>query len=166
MESTAELNELRTEKTVYELFRWSVILKGVISLGEVVVGLALLAIPKDTIVVLVQGAGTWLSTHADSAIAGHVVTELTKFGSGTAVFVAIYLLSRGLIKCLLIYALLRNILWAYPASLTVLGLFVIYQIYEILTLGSVFVIAITLFDLVVMYFIWREWRIVLKRPAV
>jgi uncharacterized membrane protein len=114
-------------------------------------------------VTLVQGLGTLLSTHADSALAQHVVNELTKFGSGTAVFVALYLLTRGLIKCFLVFALLKNVLWAYPASLVVLGLFVLYQLYEIFTAGSVFVIAITLFDLVVMYFIWREWTIVRAR---
>jgi uncharacterized membrane protein len=165
MESSLERTELHTEKTVYELFKWSVIAKGIISLGEVFTGLALLVIPKAIIVTLVQGLGVWLSAHTDSAIAAKVVGELAKFGNGTALFVAFYLLSRGLIKCFLIWGLLKNLLWAYPASLFVLGMFVLYQLYEILTAGSVFVIAITMFDLVVMYFIWREWRIVTRRPA-
>ncbi len=165
MELTPEQEELQTEHTVYELFKWSVILKGVISIAEVIVGIGILLTPRDIVITLVQGAGAFLSTHADSGVAMKVVEELAKFGSGTAVFVALYLLSRGLIKCFLIWGLLRNLLWAYPASLTVLGLFLIYQLYDIVTTGSVFVIGITLFDLVVMYFIWREWRIVLARTS-
>lgn len=164
-ESAANVS-LHTEKTVYELFKWSIIIKGIISLGEVFVGLAVLVIPNAIVVTLVQGLGAALSVHANSSLALKVVGELTKFSSGAAVFVAIYLLTRGLIKCFLIFALLKNVLWAYPASLIVLGLFVLYQFYEIATAGSVFVIAITLFDLVVMYLIWREWSIVTHRAVI
>jgi uncharacterized membrane protein len=86
--------------------------------------------------------------------------EVAKYTTGTVTFVALYLISRGLIKAFLIGALLKNKLWAYPWSLVVLALFVVYQLYQILTAHSLIVIAITLFDLVVMYFIYREWRIV------
>jgi len=154
----------QAEHTVYELFKWSIILKGVISLGEVAVGLALLVIPTDFIIALVHGGAATLTGHADNPLLLHALGELARFEKGTALFVAFYLLSRGIIKCGLIWALLRNILWAYPASLIVLGLLVLYQFYEIAAAGSVFVIAITLFDLFVIYFIWREWRIV-KRHA-
>lgn len=161
METHVETREsLREERTIYEFFKWSVILKGLISLAEVVVGLALLAIPHGIIVELVQGASAWLLEYANLPVVSHAAQELARFGTGTAVFVAFYLLSRGLIKCFLIWALLRNVLWAYPASLLVLGALVLYQLYEIATLHSIFVIGITLFDLVVLYFIWREWQIV------
>ena len=150
----------RTEHTVYELFFWSLLLKGGISVAEVIVGIALLLIPAPAIIAFVQGFGAWLSGYSDSAVTMKLVGELSAFGAGSALFVAFYLLSRGLIKCALIGALLKNILWAYPASLIALGLLLIYQAYEIFTHGSVFVIAISLFDIVVMYLIWREWNIV------
>lgn len=155
-----EPETVRTEHTVYELFKWSIIIKGAISVGEVVVGTALLIIPAKYIIALVQGLGTYLSGYADSALTLKLVGELSAFGAGSAVFVAFYLLSRGLVKCSLIWALLKNILWAYPASLVVLGLLLAYQTYEIALHGSIFVIGISLFDIVVMYLIWREWSIV------
>lgn len=150
----------QTEHSVYQLFKWSILLKGVISVGEVFAGIVLLLIPSAYIIALVQGLGTWLSGYADSTLTLKLVTELSAFGAGSALFVALYLLSRGLIKCALILGLLKNKLWAYPASLVVLGLFLIYQAYEIFIRGSVFVIAISLFDIIVMYLIWREWSIV------
>lgn len=161
-----ETEDVRTEHTVYELFKWSLLLKGTISVGEVFVGTVLLLIPSAYIISLVQGFGTWLSGHADSALSLKLVTELSAFGAASALFVAFYLLSRGLIKCGLIWALLKNILWAYPASLVVLGLFLFYQAYEIFVRGSVFVIAISTFDIVVMYLIWREWNIVKRHRGV
>lgn len=150
----------RTEHTVFELFKWSILLKGLISLGEVLVGAMLLLIPAHYIISLVQGAGSLLSGYAVNPVMLKIVAELSAFSAGSALFVAFYLLSRGLIKCGLIWALLKNVLWAYPASLMVLGAFLVYQAYEIVTKGSIFVIAISLFDIVVMYFIWREWTIV------
>ena len=156
----------QAERTVYELFKWSVLLKGAISVAEVIAGLVLLIIPAKYMIALVQSSGVWLAGYADNSITMHITNELMRFESGTALFVAFYLLTRGLIKCFLIAGLLKNILWAYPASLVVLGLFVVYQAYEIATKGSVFVIAITAFDLVVMYLIWREWKIVKRHQAV
>lgn len=148
------------ERTVYELFKWSLLLKGFISVAEVLAGIVLLLIPDVYIISTVQTVGLWISGHADSAITLHVVGELAAFGAGTALFVAFYLLSRGLIKFALIWALLKNVLWAYPASLVVLGAFLVYQAYEIFVRGSFFVIAISVFDIIVMYLIWREWSIV------
>ena len=156
----------RTEHTVYELFKWSLILKGLISVGEVFAGIILFFIPAPYVISFVQMLGTKLAGYADNAITLHVVKELAAFSAGSALFVSLYLLSRGLIKCFLIGALLRNILWAYPASLIVLALFLVYQAYEIATKGSIFVVAISIFDLIVMYLIWREWSIVKRHAGV
>lgn len=149
-----------TEKTVYELFKWSVILKGLISVAEVIVGGFLLILPAAWTVAFVQYITRMLEEYAQFGFMSHITEELALFTGGAVLYVAVYLLSRGLIKSFLIWALLRNILWAYPASLIVLGMFLVYQLYEIFHYGSIFVIGITLFDIVVMYFIWREWKIV------
>ncbi|CAN5753468.1 DUF2127 domain-containing protein [soil metagenome] len=161
-----------TEHTVYELFKWSVLLKGLISTGEVVVGLALLVVPSTLILSGIAQlrtlAGNGMSVGSVGIygfIAKHLLTEVGAITTGTIVFVAMYLLSRGLIKLGLIFGLLKGVLWAYPASLVVLGLFLIYQGYQIATTHSIFVIAISLFDIVVMYLIWREWRIVRRHLA-
>lgn len=151
---------LRTDHTIYEFFKWSILLKGLISLGEVIIGAVLLFIPEHYIISLVQSAGVWLSGYADNPITLKVVAELGAFSAGSTLFVAFYLLSRGIVKCGLIWALLKNILWAYPVSLLFLGGLLIYQAYEIALKGSIFVIAISILDIIVMYFIWREWVIV------
>jgi uncharacterized membrane protein len=63
---------------------------------------------------------------------------------------------------------LKNQLWAYPASLVVLGLFMIYQIYQIIIGHSALLIALTLFDMIIMWLIWHEYRLVSRHinPAV
>lgn len=155
------IEEIREERSIYELFRFSVILKGLISVAEVIAGIAFLFITPS----LVQALAALL-THAELAsepydfIASHIIATAEQYTSYTSKFLSVYLLSRGLVKSFLIWALLRNKLWAYPASLIVLSLFVLYQLYQIITEYSWIVVGITLFDLVVMYFIWREYKIV------
>lgn len=151
------MNAPREEHVVYEFFLWSVLAKGLISLIEVITGIAIFFIPPSRIVLLGVFLLNYLPFHT---VQGLLMQEIAKYTAGTVTFVALYLLSRGLIKVFLIWSLIKNQLWAYPASLVVLGGFVLYQGYQIAVDRSLIVLGITLFDLVVMYFIWREWRIV------
>lgn len=150
--------ESKLEETIiYDGFLVSVLLKGAISLAEVIVGVAVFFIPPT---IIVSTALTVLAYVPVASLQSTLMVEVAKYTSGAVTFVALYLLSRGLIKVGLIWALLRNKLWAYPSSLLVLALFMVYQIYQIMTDHSLIVVAITLFDLVVMFFIYREWKIV------
>lgn len=149
------------EKRIGAYFRISVFLKGLFSSLEIVGGVLAFFVPvsyvTNIIVHLAQGEviedpGDYISTHLIQ-----LAHQLSITG-GT--FIAVYLLSRGLIKFALVVALLKNNLWAYPISLVVLGLFVLYQLYQITTSFSIFLIVLTIFDLVVMWFIWREYEVV------
>lgn len=150
---------LQEEKQVYEGFLISVILKGLISLAEMLAGIAILFIPPAILI----ASASMVVHFIPGVIGAHIMTEVENYTSGTARFLSLYLFSRGFIKTALIWALLKNKLWAYPWSLVVLGLFVLYQLYQIYATHSFLVVGITLFDLVVMYFIWREYRIVRSR---
>ena len=51
-------------------------------------------------------------------------------------------------------------LWAYPVSLVVLGLFIVYQLYRFSYTHGVGLIVLTVFDVIVMGLIWHEYRLV------
>ena len=79
--------------------------------------------------------------------------------TGTAVtFAAIYLLAHGIIKIVLVAALLRNKLWAYPWMIAVLLAFIAYQLYRVALQPAAWLIALTIFDAAVAWLTWREWR--------
>jgi len=75
-------------------------------------------------------------------------------------FYAFYLLSHGVVKLFLVVGLLKGKLWSYPASLIVLGLFILYQLYRYSYTHGVGLIALTVFDIVVMALIWHEYGLV------
>src|SRR6476469_7581569 len=134
------------EREVYRFFLGSVILKGLISLAEVVVGIAVLLIPQQVIVHTVDLIVRNFLPGSLSFLGPRLIESAAEFTAATALFVSVYLLVRGLIKVFLIWGLLANKMWAYPASLLVLGLLVLYQIYQILSKGSILIILLTVFD--------------------
>lgn len=150
------------ETFIYDGFLISVLLKGLISLIEVVSGIAAFLIPPATIIAIATFVLNYLPI---ASLQNALMQEVARYTSGAVAYVGIYLLSRGLIKVALVVGLLRNWLVAYPASLVVLFLFLLYQGYQIATTHSLIVTLISLFDIVVMYFIYREWRIVLAHRA-
>ena len=149
------------EKKIGLYFRLSVLGKGLVSALEILGGLIALFVPLTFFsnVLLSFTQGELIEDQSDF-IATHLSQLALQFAIANVTFIAFYLLSRGIIKLLLVVALLKNQLWAYPSSLVVLGLFVAYQLYQIALTQSALVIALTIFDLIVMWFIWREWEVV------
>ena len=137
----------------------SIILKGLDGLLELIGGLLLIAVGPTTINRVIAD----LTRHELSEDPhDFVATRLMHFGNGltgSAVhFAAAYLLVHGLVKVVLVVALLRNQLWAYPWLIITLIIFIVYQLYRIALVPTAGLIALTLFDAVVVWLTWREWR--------
>lgn len=148
------------EDRIRNYFRISVLIKGIISFAEIVGGIAVFFVPVSSIAAFVMRlAQGELTEQPNDIIATYSVHLVQQFSIAGGTFIAIFLLSRGLIKLGLVIALLKNQLWAYPISLVVLGLFVLYQLYQIAVAFSVLLVLLTVFDLVVMWFIWREYQV-------
>jgi uncharacterized membrane protein len=149
------------EKYIYRLFRTGVVLKGIISATEIFAGIAAIFIdPASISNAIIAVSQDELVDEPGNFIAAHAITLAQQFSLTPQIFLAVYLLSRGLIKLALVIALLKKQLWAYPASLVVLALFMLYQIYQIIINHSALLIALTLFDIIIMWLIWHEYRIV------
>ena len=80
------------------------------------------------------------------------------FTSGGLRFAAVYLLAHGIVKVVLVAAVLRGKLWAYPWMIGFLLLFIGYQLYRIAVDPTVGMIALTVFDAVLTWLAFREWQ--------
>lgn len=149
------------EQRVHRIFEISVLLKGAHALIECVGGLLLAVVGTGTIVSLVNRlTQEELIEDPHDFIASQLLAMASNFSVGTQHFYAFYLLSHGLVKIALVIGLLREKLWAYPASLVVLSLFIAYQLYRFSYTHSAGLIVLTVFDLFVMVLIWHEYRLV------
>lgn len=151
------------EKRVHEVFQLSVLGKAGFALVECLSGLALWLVGSDTISNFVKKlAQHELVEDPHDFIASHLLSWAQTFSVDTQHFYAFYLFAHGIIKLFLMIEVLRNRLWAYPAAIIVMSLFIAYQIYRISYSHSLGLIALTIFDIIVTALIWYEYHLIRK----
>ena len=149
------------ERRIRQIFQASVLLKGVHALIECIGGLVLVFVSTSAITNLVNSlTQDELIKHPNDLVAAYFLRVAQNFTVSDEHFYALYLLSHGAIKLFLVIGLLRGKLWAYPVSLVVLGLFIVYQMYRFSYTHGIGLIVLTVFDVVVMGLIWHEYRLV------
>jgi uncharacterized membrane protein len=138
----------------------SLILKGVDGVVEVVGGLLLLLISPQQI----GGIGRFLTRRElaedpHDFLANHLLHLTSTLTLSASILAAVYLLLHGLIKVVLVWAVLKNQLWAYPWMIGFLLVFIVYQGYRIAVAFSWGMVALTAFDIFVVWITAREYRI-------
>ena len=89
-------------------------------------------------------------------LVGSLLEELSL---STGTFIAFYLMFWGGTDVFLSSNTLRHKLWAFPISLTLIGAFVLYEIYRVTHTHSLVLAFIILLDLAILWLINREYRI-------
>ena len=154
------------EQSIHRIFEISVLLKGAHALIECVGGLALAFVSTSEIVALVNKVTqNELIEDPHDFVAIHLFSLVRGFSVGSKNFYVFYLVSHGIIKLALVAGLLRSKLWAYPASLVVLAIFVAYQIYRFSYTQSIGLMVLTVFDLFVMVLIWHEYGLMRRHHS-
>ncbi|HWK46593.1 MAG TPA: DUF2127 domain-containing protein [Stellaceae bacterium] len=154
------------ERRIHQIFEISVLLKGAHALIECVSGLLLALVSTSAITGLVNAlTQEELVEDPNDFVATHLLSLAQDFTVSTKHFYAFYLLSHGVVKAFLVLGLLRDKLWAYPASLVVLGFFIAYQLYRFSYTHGFGLVVLTVFDVIVMGLIWHEYRLVSRHPA-
>jgi len=150
-----------SEKSIRTLFLVSLIVKALFSAIEILGGILFLFTGTATSILTYLTNQELLEDPSDF-FANHIQQFLPYLATHSQLFFALYLLSHGLVKIFLVINLLRNKIWAYPWTLVVLGLFIIYQLYR-LTFGfSITLIALTVFDVLLVWLTWHEYMLVKK----
>lgn len=135
-----------------------ILIKGIDGVLELLGGVLILTVPPSWI----MDATDFLSL-SEFGVSQHnfLSQSVVKFGHdlayGSHVFAAIFLLTHGLVKVVLVASLLRNYRRAYPFALVTLSLFLVYQFYAIITHFTWGMTFLTVIDIVIIWLIWREW---------
>ncbi len=142
-----------------QTFEVGIILKGLDGLLEVIGGLLLLLVSPATIDRVVTSLTQHeLSEDPHDFLATHLLKTAHGLTGSALLFGAVYLLSHGAVKVILVAALLKNELWAYPWMIIFLGVFIIYQVYRLSFRPSVGLSALTVFDALISGLTFREYR--------
>jgi uncharacterized membrane protein len=140
-------------------FRISLILKGLDGVLELVGGVLLLFVSPDQINDVVQFLTQHeLAENPNDYLANHLVNSTSNLTASATLFGAIYLLLHGLVKVLLVGAVLRDKIWAYPWMIAFLVIFIGFQIYQIAVDFSIGLIILTAFDAFIVVLTVIEYR--------
>jgi len=151
------------EKRIHQIFVVSLAFKGVHALIEIVGGVALYLISTEAIVRTINRfSADQLIDDPDDWVGTHLLEFARTFSVAEHNFYAFYLLSHGIIKTILVIGLLREKLWAYPASFAVFGAFIAYQLYRFSFTHDIGLILLSIFDLFVIYLAVHEYRLLRK----
>ena len=142
-----------------QTFEIGIILKGLDGLLEVIGGVLLLVVSPATIDHLVTSLTQHeLSEDPHDFLATHLLRTAHGLTGSAVLFGAVYLLAHGLVKVILVTALLKNQRWAYPWTIAFLGIFIAYQLYRLSFHPSVGLMALTILDALIAWLTYREYR--------
>lgn len=146
------------------LFVVGIVAKGLNGVVELVGGVLLLLVTPAT---LQRLASSWthgeLSEDPHDLVATHLLHTADGLTGTAVLFGAVYLLVHGLVKVVLVVAVLRDQLWAYPWLIVVLLLFIAYQLFRIALDPTAGLVGLTMFDAVIVVLTWREYRVQRQR---
>jgi uncharacterized membrane protein len=142
-----------------KVFEGGVILKGIDGALEFLGGLLVLFVSPARLHNFVD-----FITHRElvedphDKIANLLLHATNHYSDGGRTFLVVYLWVHAAIKLTAVVGILKNWLWAYPFSLISLGLLVVYQLYSIFFVrASIGIILLTIFDVIIIGLIWREY---------
>jgi uncharacterized membrane protein len=140
-------------------------IKAIDGIFELVGGILVLSLSATTINSLTRFlTENALQSDPHNYIATHIAKAGAHLASGHNIFAAVFLLTHGLVKIVLVICLLLNKLWAYPWALVILSLFLAYQIYQLITSPTVSMALLSILDGIIIWLVWREWHKVRLEP--
>ena len=152
------MNRFRPSGLLDWTFEIALVFKGLDGLLEVFGGALLLLISKETLdswlVALTQHE---LSEDPHDWLFTHLVTGANNLSGSSQTFAALYLLSHGVVKVVLVAAVLKDKLWAYPWMIGFLLVFIGYQLYRMAIDPTVVIALLTVFDAFIVWLTVREY---------
>ena len=162
---TVVVSSQMSRQHVHRLFAVSVLIKGVDGVLETIGGILFMFVsPKALNSLVIFLTAHELSEDPDDWFSTSLRHAAHNLSSDSKLFVSVYLVAHGLIKVFLVAGLLRKKLWAYPAALWFLGIFIFYQVYRFSHTHSLGLLVLSAFDLFVASLVWLEYRSQ-KQPA-
>lgn len=145
----------KQEKGIYEVFLISILLKGINAVLEIALGLLLLFtnLVNDIVLALaenelIEDPSDFFARHLES----FVLAPQAQFLGG------LYLIGHGLVKVFLVAGLLQKKMWAFPATIAVLSLFILYQMIRFASTHSIPLLLLSIFDAMVVWLVYHEYK--------
>lgn len=144
---------------VHKSFEIGILLKGIDGVLEVIGGILLKFLNPDRLnkltVLLTQHE---LSEDPRDKISRYMINFSANFTVNTQNFGVFYLVSHGIVKIILVTLLWKRKIWAYPITIVSFVLFIIYQVYRYTIYHSMWLIVLSIFDVIMIILTFMEYK--------
>jgi uncharacterized membrane protein len=155
---------MSTGKAVDKLFTFIILLKGIHASIEIFLGIVLFVLSEETIAnVIIAFVEGRLAGDPTGFVAGHITQFGIDLSFGVKIFLAVYLLSHGIVNLTMVYGVIKQPSWAYPISLVLFIGFLIYQIHSYLEISTAWMLTITILDILFIVLLFYEYNNHLKK---
>jgi uncharacterized membrane protein len=160
------MNKFIDEHKLHLAFEIGLVLKAIFALLEVAGGILAYFITQQFLLKVVLALTSHeLAEDPNDFVATFLLQSARDFSVSSQHFTAFYLLGHGAIKLVLIAGLMRGILGIYPVAIAVFAGFIGYQLYRFTNTHSIWLLILTLLDMVVIWLTWHEYRYMQRRRA-
>jgi uncharacterized membrane protein len=150
---------MKAASLLHRTFQTGITLKGIDGVLETIGGLLLWFISPSRLNEIVRGLLQHeLLRNPHDFSASHFAYLAQKLSTADPWFASVFLLSHGLSKVLIVIAMWRNKLWAYPLGIFVFGVFTAYEAYRYTHTHSYTLGMITILDAGVVVLTFWEYR--------
>jgi uncharacterized membrane protein len=142
------------------MFAVAITIKGIDGGLQFLGALLLMVIPPT----LITGAANMIITRdllgdPSGTLSTHLAEAADHFANGSSRwFAIIYLLAHGVIKLVLVWALVKRVMWMFPVSVVVLAGFVVYEVWRAVHTHSIALPIFAAIDVVIIILIIREYQ--------
>jgi uncharacterized membrane protein len=142
-----------------KVFEGSLLLKGVGATLETIGAVLLIFVPSQAAMRFAHFVTQReLFEDPHDLIANSFIQTINGLWVSSHTFAILFLLIHASIKFIIVIGLLKNVLWVYPFSFITLILTIMYQCYDIAVHFSVGMLLLTLFDVFILWLVWREYK--------
>lgn len=143
----------------HKAYGLSLLAKALIGGLQMAAGLALAAVPTESVIGFVRTLARYeLVEDPGDPAALWVLRALTNLPVGAEGFYIVYLLLHGVLNLTLCAALVARLGWSFPVAIAVLVGFIAYQVVEYFGGQGTMMLVLSLVDLLVIVLVLREWR--------
>ncbi len=152
------------EKEYLSFFRTTLYLKSIGALSDILTGISVWLISKAFLITFVLNLlHNELSDDPKDVVANFIVNSAASFSVSSQYFLGAYLFLHGIVKLFLVINLFRRKIWAYPVSIVVFTLLIFYQVYEYYFTHSIWLLAFTILDIIVVLLTGHEYGVLKKK---
>ncbi len=152
------------DAVVHGAFLIGLISKTVNAIIEIASGLFLYFLNNDKLVqIAVALTHGELTEDPGDKISRFLIQAAQNLSVSGRIFDSMYLLLHGIIKILLVWALLRKKLFAYPLAILIFSIFIAYQLYRFAYNHSLWLVLLSVLDALIIILTWLEYKRI-KQP--